>query len=417
MADPPKTARWRCPACGTGLQAAALNGSDEVRLSCPGCGGQFRVRRREGSPGEPSTSVFSGEVPAARIDSRPIVGGFGLVWRSLALRGLAPAFHVGNAVGGATLLLLGGFVPVARGWMRDEPAGVLAAMGGVAVSTPTSDPDAELGPTIARVDAPELFTEVADVARRLGAKPPEQVRLTYLPCCGVMAWRRSRGLVIGLPLLQVLTRAEMRAVLAHEMAHLARGDATGAAKSSRFVQGLALALDSAPRPSRSPLRIWAKLCRKLADRLHAPIAWGQEARADRASASIAGGDVAASALVKVAAVQPLFREVLDAFAPDATEANLYAFFRDFWSRLPGPLFTAIRHKLLSDGSTSPDPAHPPLLDRIAAMQAYPARPSSPLDAAPAALMLGDPEAFEAMLHNRLFAVGRVEPSVFHRTGR
>jgi Zn-dependent protease with chaperone function len=417
MADPPKTARWRCPACGKGLEPASANGSDDVRLSCPGCGGQFRVRRREGPPGEPSTSVFSGEVPAARIDSRPIVGGFGLAWRSLALRAITPLFHLGNTVGGAVQFVLGGFVPVVGHWMREDSRGILASMGGVSVSTPTTDPDSDLGPAIARGDAPELFAEVADVARRLGARPPEQIRLTYLPCCAVMAWGRSRGLVIGLPLLQVLTRAEMRAVLAHEMAHLAGGDATAAARSTRFVQALGLALDADPRPSRSPLRLWARLCRSAADRLHAPIAWGQEARADRASASIAGGDAAASALVKVAAVQPLFREVLDAFSPDDGAANLYAFFRDFWRRLPAPLFTAIRHKLLSDGSTSPDPAHPPLLDRLSAVQAYPPRSLSESDAAPAALMLGDPEAFEVMLHNRLFAIGRVEPSVFHRTRR
>jgi Zn-dependent protease with chaperone function len=224
-------------------------------------------------------------------------------------------------------------------------------------------------------------------------------------------------LVIGLPLLQVLTRAELRAVLTHEMAHLARGDATSAANSSRFVQGLGRAIDSAEAEALSPLWIWANLCRHVADRLHAPIAWGQEARADRAAASITGGDIAASALVKVAMVQPLFREVLGAFTPEPGEPNLYAFFRLFWSRLPESLYIAIRHKLLTDGEVSPDPAHPPLLDRIAAVQAYPSRPTGEFDNLPASSMLGDPEGFEAMLHNRLFSVGRVEPSVFHRRGR
>ena len=335
------------------------------------------------------------------------------------LRVIRPLFHIGNALGGSTLFAIGGFVPVILGWMRDEItslAGVFRALGGISVSSQTNDPDADLGPVIARGDAPELFSEVCEVARRLGAKPPEQIRLTYLPCCGVMAWGRSRGLVIGLPLLQVLTRSELRAVLAHEMAHLARGDATSAADSSRFVQSLNAALNSVAR-SRSPLRIWAKLCGKAANRLHAPIAWGQEARADRVSASIAGGDVAASALVKVAAVQPLFKEVLDVFEPSADMPNLYAFFRSFWTRLPESLFTAIRHKLLSEGETSPDPAHPPLLDRIAAVQAYASRPVMESDHMLASTILGDPEAFEAMLHNRLFSVGRVEASVFHKTRR
>ena len=67
-----------------------------------------------------------------------------------------------------------------------------------------------------------------EVAQKLGVKPPGQVRLTYLPCCGVVAWGRSRALILGLPLLRVLTVAELRAVLAHELAHLAAGDATRA---------------------------------------------------------------------------------------------------------------------------------------------------------------------------------------------
>ena len=350
-----------------------------------------------------------------------MVGGWGLAWRGLTLQALEGAFHAGNLVGGSAMLAFGGFVPVGRDWLRDLISGwpdVLRRLGGVPVSVVSTDPDADFGPALARSDAPELFTEVSSVARRLGVRSPDQVRLTYLPCCGVFAHGRSRAVVLGMPLLHVLNRAELRAILAHELAHLARGDATRAARSSRFVLALAMAVDAAERPSLSPLRAWASLCRGAADRLNAPVSRGQEARADRASAAIAGGDAAASALVKVAAVQPLFREVLDAYDPeDGDEANLYAFFRLFWSRLPEGLLTAIRHRLLSDGEVSPDAAHPPLLDRLASVQAYPSRPSVEADLAPASTTVGDLEALEQMLHNRLFALGRIEPSVFHRAGR
>lgn len=417
MAESTRRARWRCPACGTALEPAGPPSPGENRLSCPECGGRFRVRRREGEPGG---AAFSGELPAARPPEPPAVGGLDLAARGWTLRGLAGLYHAGNALGAAALFALGGFVPVGRGWLRDEINGwpdVLSALGGVPIAAETTAPDADLGPAIARADAPELFAEVAEAARRLGARPPEQVRLTYLPCCGVVAWRRSRALVLGLPLLHVLTRAELRAVLAHELAHLARGDATAAAGSSRFVQGLAAALDSATRPPRGPLGLWGRSCRKIAEALHAPVNRGQEARADRASAAIAGGDAAASALVKVAAVQALFREVLDAYDPaDPDAPNLYAFFRLFWSRLPESLLTAVRHRLLTDGEAAADPAHPPLLDRLAAVQAYPPRPATEADLAPAASALGDLEALEQMLHNRLFAAGAVEPSVFHRAG-
>src|SRR5262249_3376550 len=156
--------------------------------------------------------------------------------------------------------------------------------------------------------APLLFSTIDGVGRRLGVKPPGQVRLTYLPCCGVVAWGRSRALLIGLPLFRVLTQGELRAIVAHELAHLARGDATRAARSVRFVEGLERAAGSGAGGVWGPVGAWARYCLREASWLIEPVSRGQEARADRCAAAIAGGGAASSALVKVAVVQPLFRE-------------------------------------------------------------------------------------------------------------
>jgi Zn-dependent protease with chaperone function len=317
------------------------------------------------------------------------------------------------------MLVGGGFVPVLRRWLSDDLTSwgqVIETLGGTWTAIHSSDPDGDLGPAISRVDAPRLFEEVDTISRALGARPPEQVRITYLPCCGVVAWKQSRALLLGLPLVHILDISELRAVLAHELAHLARGDATQSARSARFVEGLGQALDRNDGPSFSPLRFWANGCRRLGDRLIAPIARGQEARADRSSASVAGGTAAASALVKVASVQPIFREVLDHYTPDDAHANLYAFFREFWARIPESLQVSIRHGLLTDETARPDDVHPPLIDRLAIVQSYADRASFPGDHDPASTMIGDLGAIEQMLHNRLFSVGRVEPSIFHRAG-
>ncbi len=418
--------RLRCPSCGGSLRPLET-AAPEGRWVCEACGGRYRLRRREGRSGE-ITAATSGEHATAleprmpRAVEPPTVSGLGLLVRGLALVGLRGAYHVGTTVGAATLLALGGFIPVIGRWLRDELddwPGVLETLGGVRLVSETGNPDTDLGPVLARADAPVLFTEIGEVARRLGAKPPGQVRLTYLPCCGVVAWGhgRKRALLLGMPLLHVLNQAELRAVLAHELAHLARGDATVSLRSARFVEGLSQALDQAERPSISPLRLWAKLCRRLGEGWLAPIARGQEARADRASAAIAGGDVAASALVKVALVQPLFREVLEHYDPAEPDLpNLYAFFRAFWSRVPDTLHTSIRHRLLAAPSTPIDAAHPALLDRLAVVQSYANRALSDFDQERASTLLGDVEAMEQLLHDRLFATGRVEPSVFHRAG-
>jgi Zn-dependent protease with chaperone function len=373
----------------------------------------FRVERLRPEPArKPRPSPSPGEAAAP-------AGSFKLAWRALVLWILEQVFWSVNLAGAVVLLASGGFVPVLGGWIRDEVeswADVVERLGGVWFRTDTNDPDADLGPVLARVDAPLLFGAIDVVARRLGVKPPGQVRLTYLPCCGVVAWRRSQALLIGLPLLRVLTQAELRAILAHELAHLACGDATRAARLARFVQGLELAVERRADRLYGPLGAWARFCLHEASWLIQPVAWGQEARADRLAALIAGGGAAASALVKVAMVQPLFREVLAYYDPESAETNLYAFFRAFWFRLPVETHSAMRMRILVPDSDVHDPAHPPQPDRLAALQSYPDHVSQNGDAQPATTFLGDLEIFEQMLHNRLFAVNAVEPSVFHRAG-
>ena len=384
---------WLCGGCGTGLEPVA----DGVGLACPRCGSTYRAG-------------VAPEVP---------VGSLALAARGLGLVGLEWAYRAGVVGGAGALFAAGGFVKVLGGWLDDEVGdwpGVVEALGGVRFAMEAGTPESDLGPVLGWGDAPPLFDLIADVSRRLGARPPDQVRLAYLPCCGVVAGRRSRAVLIGLPLLHVLSRAELRAVLTHELAHLARGDATRAARSARFVRGLGRALEGSPGRSRGPLRHWAVACHRVGANLLAPIALGQEARADRLAAAGAGGGAAASALVKVALIQPLFREVLDHYDPERPGTpNLYEFFRTFWSRLPRPVLSAMRQQLLSRRQPSAD-GHPPLLDRLATVQSYPdRRPGSP-DHSRASTLLGDLEALERMLHDRLFGGPAVEPSVFHRAG-
>ncbi|QEH35562.1 Protease HtpX [Aquisphaera giovannonii] len=417
------TPALRCPDCAADLGVVREDGDGVLLLACPGCRARFRATRAAHEPrdGRPAPTAPQADSDGDGNDTagQATVGPVALRWRAMVLRILEHAYWTVTATGALAMLALGGFVPVLGGWLRNEVSGwadVVRTLGGSWFSVATSDPDSDLGPVLGRVDAPLLFASIDAVSRRLGVRPPGQVRLTYLPCCGVVAWKRSRALIVGLPLLRVLTQAELRAVLGHELAHLARGDATRAARSARFVEGLRLALEQRG-DARGPLAAWARFCLREASWLIEPVARGQEDRADRSAALIAGGGTAASALVKVALVQPLFREVLDCYDPDHPEyPNLYAFFRAFWFRLPPESLSAMRLQVLAQADHAHDPAHPPLPDRLAHLQSYPDMPCVNGDAQPATTLLGDLEIFEQMLHNRLFGGPAVEPTVFHRAG-
>ena len=119
----------------------------------------------------------------------------------------------------------------------------------------------------------------------------------------------------------MLTQGELRAIVAHELAHLARGDATRAARSARFVEGLEQAVERNGPRVRGPLGAWARYCLREASWLIEPLARGQEARADRFAAAIAGGSAASSAPGQGRRVQPLFREMLERLRPERVRAR------------------------------------------------------------------------------------------------
>ena len=82
-----------------------------------------------------------------------------LVWRNWMLRILERAYWLGTFAGSAIMLVCGGFVPVGRRWLRNEISGwadIVATLGGVWFPVVTQDPDSDLGPVVARVDAPHF---------------------------------------------------------------------------------------------------------------------------------------------------------------------------------------------------------------------------------------------------------------------
>lgn len=392
------------------------------RPTCPRCGDEFGVA----DPAADSPVVHCprcGEPVALVQEPRTAqaeVGRISLLARAAGLVALPWMHRAGVGVGCLALLGAGGIIPVARRWLADEindSGDVVAGLGGVRVSPRDGDELADFGPILRRGDAPPLLDLVSELARRLGIRPPEEVRLAYLPCCGVVARRGRRAVLVGLPLLQVLTQGEFQAVLAHEMAHLARGDATRVMAALRYLDALGRILDDPDCRAWGPLRAWSRACRRLGDAMARPVARGQESRADRVSAAFSGGSVAASALVKVALIQPLFREILARHGSGrGDQGNIFTTFRRLWERIPPALRDEMRIRIQADRSEPTGDPHPPLAERLALLQSYPDRIESDLSQRPAWTLVNDPEWLEEHLHATLFRQDDLRPSVFHRSG-
>ena len=74
--------------------------------------------------------------------------------------------------------------------------------------------------------APTLHQVARQIAQALGGPPVDSIRfsITYNAAFGQFGWRRTPSLILGLPLLSVLSEQELVALLSHELAHDVNGD-------------------------------------------------------------------------------------------------------------------------------------------------------------------------------------------------
>ena len=256
-------------------RAPARSARVAARRSVPAAAVRARIHRRPPSPTRPragSLSLFWRRPGAALAGAR-------LRRRRAGRRGRACSPSAGScrssAAGCATRSTAGGACSRRSAGSTWSPR--------PATPTPTS---ARCSPAPTRRS---LFSAVDEVARRLAVKPPGQIRLTYLPCCGVVAWGRSRALILGLPLLRVLTLAELarssptswRTWPAATPPRGPVGPVRRGACGRRWISRRAA--------STACSGTWRRLLPLVGPRLIGPIARGQEARADRSAAAIAGG--------------------------------------------------------------------------------------------------------------------------------
>ena len=434
----------QCPGCQRNVAWPTLNGN--VTWQCPFCHRRFRRRLQ---PPDSSDGIGASAVPSIRHASHSSPGHWeaelqiprrarllslalgAYAWLLLAL---IVTYHLLMTVLAAVCVVFCLPVLLWRTLTRDdgldcdqsEPSIWLRPIANWLPHFRRTDSDLTIGPRLTREQAPGVFALTAEVARTVAAPDPDEIRITHLPCCGVLEQRRwcglrrgRRVLVVGLPIFYVLTTHELRAALAHELAHLSSGDAALAFVVSQFLDSLdqSIARGSGTRWGwLNPCVLVARLVRRGFRVLASPLSRHQEYRADHFAALVCGSDVVTRSLRLVALVQPVFKEVLCHYHPTVvTGSNLYQFFSAAWCALNTEQKHAMQESLVSGERRHWFDPHPTLRARLAKLGGQDTANQS--DDRPARELLTNRSNLEELLHHHIYRARTRPPSVFLPFGR
>lgn len=316
------------------------------------------------------------------------------------------------AIGLALLLIAGPialWAAVGHGniWVVVALAGagftVLRSLGPIRDAKDSELPGIEVGRDV----ADGLLHECQAVAQAVGQSNVDSCRLTLEVNAGVIelgAGVRSAGhrvLLVGLPLLSILSVSEMRAVIAHEFGHYVGADTRIGPwiyrireRISRTIVALSNEERLSHRIARSPFLLYGRLFMRVTN----AISRRQEFAADAVAVSIAGASAQRAALRKIHGAGPAY----DSFWANELSPLLHD------GKRP-PVLDGFRQFLNADGAseaverlvaeqtearTHPYDSHPSLGERLAAI---PEDGQAEDDSSPALALVNDPERLEEEL--------------------
>lgn len=277
------------------------------------------------------------------------------------------------------------------------------------------------GPRLEPSKHPELFAEIARVAKATEQAPPADVYLVHdvnafvTERGGMLGVGRRRVMGLGLPLLQVLDVSELRAVVAHEFGHFHGGDtALGPwiyrtrSAMGRTIENLDGSGVVALQLLQFPFRAYASLFMRVT----LAVSRAQEYAADRLAAVVEGPRPLMSSLRKVHGAALAYRPYLESeVAPVLGAGHRPPFAAGFVAFLGHEgMVSAVERAIdveIAQGEASAWDTHPCLRDRLAALSALPDPAGVTSDARPAIALLGDLDGAEAELLAGL--VGGAEP--------
>ena len=280
------------------------------------------------------------------------------------------------------------------------------------------------GQEITRQQAPELFDLVDGVRSKLQAPKFHRVLITrdfnasvvQVPRLGVLGWHRNY-LMLGLPLMKTLTRAQFTAVLAHEFGHLAGGHG----RLGNWIYRLRMSWARLQQTLQGSHQLGSFVFRPFVERFipyftaySFPLARSNEFEADAVAARITSPQASAEALTSVNVMGywlgERFWPRIHAMA-DRQPAPSYAPYTDLGGSFDGEFNDEDTRAWLQrsmERQTSADDTHPSLAARLAAI-GQPARLAPPAAGESADRLLGAARAgISAALDEQWKAM--IEPS-------
>jgi Zn-dependent protease with chaperone function len=241
----------------------------------------------------------------------------------------------------------------------------------------------ELAVRVTRTAAPALWQLVDQVARSVGTNPPDNVLLALEPNCYAIevpvhtsdGTVQGRTLCLSLTLLRLWDEDELRAVVAHELAHFYGEDTRYSREYAPSFRAAAEALATLQAALGRDVRafavfplvpLFAYTLERFA-RATAAHSRQRELVADATAARVAGNWATATALVKVAVAAPAWDRYLDRLLEERDRTPPPASAAVAWLTE-----TALREgtppdRLATDRITHPVDTHPPLVQRLEAL--------------------------------------------------
>ncbi|GDY32625.1 M48 family metallopeptidase [Gandjariella thermophila] len=244
------------------------------------------------------------------------------------------------------------------------------------------------GVAVSPEEQPELWARVRGLADLVGTRPPQEIRLIPqvnaavtedVHLLGLLPGRRR--MFLGMPLLVGLTSAQLDAVLAHELAHYANHDVRLAAATVRGRAGILAVVRAHPPGGMFLTELMRSLLARYAElylRVSQSVSRRQEVAADLAAVRVAGRDNVAAALRQLPALDAAYRYYLDRYVSVGWDAGLIPRPEGFYGGLHALLREPARQRALEslrreppEAEADPYDSHPPLAERVAAIESLP----------------------------------------------